>query len=58
MTLTAMRPLAGRGNGRETAELTYGVVVGEAKVLAGGHTRYFDNDAVALAVEIDRLISG
>ena len=26
--------------GRETAESTYGVVVGEAKVLAGGHTRY------------------
>ncbi|MFN0318390.1 MAG: hypothetical protein ACKVQA_25475 [Burkholderiales bacterium] len=24
---------------------------------AGGHTHYFDNDAVALAVEIDRLIS-
>ena len=25
---------------------------------AGGHTHYFNNDAVALAVEIDRLIVG
>ena len=25
---------------------------------AGGHTHYFSNDAVALAVEIDRLIAG
>jgi len=25
---------------------------------AGGHTHYFNNDAVALAVEIDRLIAG
>lgn len=25
---------------------------------AGGHTRYFSNDAVALAVEIDRLVAG
>jgi hypothetical protein len=25
---------------------------------AGAHTHYFSNDAVALAVEIDRLIEG
>ncbi len=25
---------------------------------AGAHTHYFSNDAVALAVEIDRLIAG
>ena len=25
---------------------------------AGGHTHYFSNDAVALAVEIDRLVGG
>jgi len=56
---------------RDTARFRIAVVGADGKVEAqragdrtefclgaGGHTHYFSNDAVALAVEIDRLIAG
>jgi hypothetical protein len=42
----------GRVNARRAGDRT------ELCLGAGGHTHYFSNDAIALAVEIDRLVAG